>query len=223
VGHDVNDPDTRPHARIPFQEIASAEPPLPPFIAFVKTPLLDRVEDDAREAFEELLEVLGDRAVEVEFPEVALNALEHHRLIMESEMAAALIAEYERGRDKLSDSLRTQLERGRAISALDYQVACARIPLLNDGFSELFERCDAILTPAVAGTAPKGLSSTGDPAFCTLWTMCGMPSLSMPLFQGSNGLPIGVQLVGPRHHDARLLRTARWLVGHVTDGEHQSE
>jgi Asp-tRNA(Asn)/Glu-tRNA(Gln) amidotransferase A subunit family amidase len=38
-----------------------------------------------------------------------------------------------------------------------------------------------------------------------------MPALSLPLMQGGNGLPLGVQLVGPRHDDARLLRTARWL------------
>jgi Asp-tRNA(Asn)/Glu-tRNA(Gln) amidotransferase A subunit family amidase len=79
-------------------------------------------------------------------------------------------------------------------------------------FTELFEqRYDAILTPAVDGTAPAGLESTGDPAFCTLWTMLGLPSMSLPLLQGANGLPLGVQLVGPRHGDGRLLRTARWL------------
>ena len=73
------------------------------------------------------------------------------------------------------------------------------------------ERYDAILTPAALGTAPKGLGSTGDPAFCTLWTLLGMPALSLPLMQGANGLPLGVQLVGRRNFDARLLRTARWL------------
>ncbi|MGH8641945.1 MAG: amidase family protein, partial [Burkholderiales bacterium] len=101
--------------------------------------------------------------------------------------------------------------------ALDYQQAVARIPLLNEGFTELFSRYDAILTPAAAGTAPKGLNATGDPAFCTLWTLCGMPAVSLPLMEGGNGLPLGVQLVGPRHDDARLLRTARWLAGRIED------
>jgi Asp-tRNA(Asn)/Glu-tRNA(Gln) amidotransferase A subunit family amidase len=101
------------------------------------------------------------------------------------------------------------------VKALDYQRACARIPLINDGFDEIFERCDAIVTPAAPGTAPKGLEATGDPAFCTLWTLCGMPSLSLPLMQGENGLPMGVQLVGRRDGDARLLRTARWFVSQV--------
>ncbi|MBI3060434.1 MAG: amidase, partial [Deltaproteobacteria bacterium] len=71
------------------------------------------------------------------------------------------------------------------------------------------------LTPSAPGSAPKGLASTGDPSFCTLWTLCGMPALSLPLLQSANGLPLGVQLVGPRDGDARLLRTARWLAARV--------
>ena len=51
--------------------------------------------------------------------------------------------------------------------------------------------------------------------FCTLWTLCGMPAVTLPLMQGENGLPLGVQLVGRRGDDARLLRVARWLVNHV--------
>ena len=65
-------------------------------------------------------------------------------------------------------------------------------------------------TPAL-GTAPKGLGSTGDPVFCSLWTLLGMPALTLPLARGANGLPLGVQLVGRTGYDARLLRTARWL------------
>jgi Asp-tRNA(Asn)/Glu-tRNA(Gln) amidotransferase A subunit family amidase len=56
------------------------------------------------------------------------------------------------------------------------------------------------------------LNSTGDPAFCTLWTLTGLPALSLPLLAGENGLPLGVQLVGPPGRDGRLLRTATALV-----------
>jgi Asp-tRNA(Asn)/Glu-tRNA(Gln) amidotransferase A subunit family amidase len=79
----------------------------------------------------------------------------------------------------------------------------------------VFRAFDAILTPATIGTAPKGLESTGDPVFCTLWTLCGMPAISLPLMQGENRLPLGVQLVAARGDDARLLRTANWLVAHT--------
>jgi len=70
-----------------------------------------------------------------------------------------------------------------------------------------------ILTAAAAGPAPHGLQSTGSPAFCTLWTFAGMPAVTLPLLRADNGLPMGIQLVGRRGDDARLLRTARWLVG----------
>ena len=215
VGSDEYDPDTRPRARPPFRESASQEPPLPPQLAFVKGPAWDRAEAETAEAFAELVAELGDRIVEIPLPDITQRALDWHRTIMEAEMAANLDLEWEKGGDRLSESLRAQLARGRGVSALDYQKAVARIPLLNEGFTELFTRYDAILTPATAGTAPKGLDATGDPAFCTLWTLCGMPAVSLPLMQGGNGLPLGVQLVGPRLGDARLLRTARWLAGRI--------
>ena len=217
AGFDPGDPDTRPRATIPFRELAAAEPPLPPLLGFVKTPLWDRVSPDAREAFGELVGALGARVVELELPQSSLAALDLDRTIMEAEMAANLIIEYERGRERLSAPLRGQLERGRAIAAFDYQKALSSIARLNEGFEEIFERCDVLLSPAAPGTAPQGLDSTGDPAFCTLWTLCGMPSLSMPLMTGADGLPLGVQVVGPRGSDARLLRTARWLAAQLAN------
>jgi len=218
VGHDPRDPDTRVRARPAFVSVAGAEPPLPPLLAFVKTPPWDRAADDLKAGFAELVAALGDRVVEIELPESARQAWDWQRTIMEAEMAANFAAEWERGRDQLSPQLRSLLERGREARAFDYQTALARIAPLNEGFAEIFERCDAILTPSAPGTAPKGLDSTGDPAFCTLWTLCGMPAVSLPLMQGENGLPMGVQLVGPRAGDARLLRTARWLAAQVQSG-----
>jgi Asp-tRNA(Asn)/Glu-tRNA(Gln) amidotransferase A subunit family amidase len=216
VGYDERDPDTRPRARIPFAEVAAEEPPLPPMLAFVRTPHWERADEETKGAFAELIEHLGDRVEELELSPSAAEAWEWHRTIMEAEMAANLEREWEKGRDRLSVSLREQLDRGREVRALDYQRAVARTRPMYESFVELFEqRYDAILTPAAPGTAPKGLASTGDPSFCTLWTLCGMPAVSLPLMQGTNGLPLGIQLVGPRDGDARLLRTARWLAARV--------
>ncbi|MGA7985059.1 MAG: amidase [Burkholderiales bacterium] len=218
VGWDEDDLDTRPRARPPLVQTTCAEPPLPPQLAFVKGPAWDRAADETRQAFAELVSALGEHVFEVDMAESTAPSLDYHRIIMEAEMAANLDREWDKGRDRMSPSLRAQLERGREITALDYQRARARIPLLNAGFDDIFERCEAIVTPAAAGTAPRGLESTGDPAFCSLWTLCGMPALNLPLMQGANGLPLGVQLVGPRGSDARLLRTARWLVARVAAG-----
>jgi Asp-tRNA(Asn)/Glu-tRNA(Gln) amidotransferase A subunit family amidase len=216
VGYDEGDPDTRPRARVPFRAVAAEEPPIPPVIAFVKTPMWKHAEPETQEAFAELVEALGDRVEEVELFPSATEAWDWHKTVMEAEMAANLEREWLSGREKLSEKLRALIERGREIRAVDYQRALARIAPVQESFEELFtQRYDAILTPAAPGTAPKGLDSTGDPSFCTLWTLVGLPAVSMPLLQGANGLPLGVQLVGRRHFDARLLRTARWLARQV--------
>ena len=216
AGYDENDPDTRPRARIPFVDVAAEEPPLPPMFAFIKTPYWERADEDTKEGFAEIIEHLGAQVEEVELFPSAGEAWQWHETIMGAEMAFNLEREWKNARDHLSERLRTQIERGRQLSALDYQDALSRIKPIHESFVELFEqRYDAILTPAAPSAAPKGLSATGDPSFCTLWTLCGMPAISLPLLQSANGLPIGVQLVGPRDGDARLLRTARWLAAKV--------
>jgi len=217
TGYDERDPDTRPRARIPFGQVAASEPPFSPRFAFIRTPLWERVEGDAREAFAELAGVLGGQCEEFSLPESLRDAWDWHRTIMEAEMAANLDLEWDKGRDRLSESLQAQLALGRGVHALDYQKALARIPALNQGFDELYSRFDAVLTPCAPGTAPLA-ATTGDPAFCTLWTLCGMPAISLPLMSGANGLPLGAQIVGRRDDDARLLRTARWLVSRVQAG-----
>ncbi len=216
VGYDARDPDTRPRARSPFVELALEEPPLPPMFAFIKTPMWERADEDTKEGLTELIENLGPQAEEVELFSVAADAWRWHQTIMSAEMAFNLDREWQHGRDKLLVEMRGQLAYGREIRAVDYQCALAQIEPLREVFLELFEqRYDAIITPAATGAAPSGLASTGDPSFCTLWTLCGMPAVSLPLLQAANGLPLGVQLVGPRNGDARLLRTARWLAAQV--------
>ena len=213
VGHDERDPDSRPRARVPYRAVAAEEPPLPPMFAFVKTPRWHDVDEDAREAFAELVARLGDRVEELEILGTSEDVAGWHDAISGPEIAVNLRREWETGRDGLSAALRARIERGLAVTAGDYVHALARVPQLNATFTELFEqRYDAFLTPPASGTAPVGLASTGDPAFCALWTLCGMPALSLPLLVGANGLPLGVQLVGARHAAARLLRRARWLV-----------
>ena len=211
AGYHEDDSDTSPIPRPPLVQILATAPPLPPTFAFVPTPMWDQAALDVQAGFAELTELLGDRVETFNLPENARDALEWHRTIMEADLASSFEQEYEAGREQLSESLRRQLERGRQVLAIDYRRALARAPLLGEAFAGMFDEFDAILTPAATGSAPHGLGTTGDPVFCTLWTLCGMPALSLPLLQGENGLPIGVQLVGKRGDDARLLRTAHWL------------
>ena len=212
AGFDDDDPDTLPpRTRPPLSKVLAQDPPLPPRLALLRTPFWPRLDRDARSAFGELAELLGAQGEAIELPESATQVIDWHRTIFEADLAASFEREYDKGADKLSASLRSQIERGRKVLALAYLKAVARIDIVNAGFAEIFANFDAIVTPAALGTAPKGLESTGDPVLATLWTYCGTPALSMPLARGDNGLPLGIQLVAARGDDARLLRTARWL------------
>jgi Asp-tRNA(Asn)/Glu-tRNA(Gln) amidotransferase A subunit family amidase len=212
AGFDEEDPDTRPVACPPLTSVAASEPPLPPRFAFVRSPAWKHAEPVTVEAFAELVDALGEQASEVELGTGFDNAIEFHRRIMEVEMAHNLHRDYQQGHDKLSSQLRQLIERGRECKAIDYTGAVAAIGPLNDALGAVFDEFDAILTPAAPGEAPRGLASTGNPVFCTIWTYLGVPAVTLPLLHSEAGLPLGVQLVGRRSNDARLLRTARWLV-----------
>jgi len=211
MGYDENDADTRLAVRPRLLEVAAAEAPVPPRFAFAKTPNWDDADVQTHEAFDELAGSLGERCEPFTVPAALAGAWQWHQTVMEADLARNYRHDYETGRDRLSDVLREQIERGRRVTAIDYNDAVDRIEAVAAAFNELFVRYDAILTAATAGTAPKGLASTGSPGFCTLWTFAGMPAVTLPLMRGEDGLPMGVQLVGVRGDDARLLRTARWL------------
>jgi Asp-tRNA(Asn)/Glu-tRNA(Gln) amidotransferase A subunit family amidase len=215
IGFDPEDPDTRPAARPPLAAVAASDPPLPPRLAFVRSPVWEHAEPVTREAFAELVAALGESVAEVELGASFARAVEMHRTVMEVEMAHNLHRDYEKGRDRLSAALRELIERGRGHAAVDYAAAVAGVASLNGALDPLFDEFDAIVTPAAPGEAPPGLESTGDPIFCTLWTYLGTPAVTLPLLRSAAGLPLGVQLVGRRDGDARLVRTARWLVDTV--------
>lgn len=217
MGYDPYDPDTRPIARPSLVKMQAQEPPVPPKLAFVKTPVWDQADDVTREAFAEIVSQLGEHTAEVELPKSFDIAHEQHRIIMEADLARSFEREYTEGKDKLSSILKEMIERGSKMLAVDYNNAVGNVESLYSNFDKIFEWHDAIITPATIGEAPMGLGSTGSPIFCTIWTLCGMPAITLPLLQGENGMPLGLQLVGPRGDDARLLRTARWLVEVLTD------
>ena len=221
VGFDEEDPDTRPIAHPRLVEVTASEPPLPPRLAFVRSPAWERAEPATREAFAELVETLGEAVSEIELGAGFARAVEMHRTIMEVEMAHNLRRDYEKGGDRMSAVLRQLIERGRSHTAVDYAAAVAGIPSLNDALAPVFDEFDALVTPASPGEAPRGLGATGDPIFCTMWTYLGTPAMTLPLLRSPAGLPLGVQLVGRRDGDARLLRTARWLVETLRSARHR--
>ena len=214
-GHDVGDPATDPAPTPRLLATAQAKVPVTPMFAFVRLPGYGDAAPDMRAAMEELSEVLGDQCFEAPLPGAFDQAAEIRERINFAEMAKCYYGLEKRGRDQISPVLQAALDKGKAVLARDYLAALDWREVLAAGLDEIFDRCDAILTPAAIGAAPEGLASTGTAIFNGVWTLCGTPAITLPLFSAENGLPMGVQLVGRRGDDARLLRTARWLSDHV--------
>jgi len=217
MAHDPMDPDTFPAAAPALADIRRQDPPIEPRLAFVKTPAWEKAEPAAQAAFEELRDFLGDQCEEVQMPAEFDAAVANHRAIMSADLARFLSAYMERGADKISATLRGMITDGASVTAVDYHDSVDQAEALAAWVDSLCNDFDAIIAPSSCGEAPLGLEATGDPVFCTTWTYLGVPAVSLPLMEGENGMPVGVQLIGPRGDDARLLRTASWLVNRLAE------
>jgi aspartyl-tRNA(Asn)/glutamyl-tRNA(Gln) amidotransferase subunit A len=217
-GHDPQDRATSPAPPPRLLKTACSKPPLPPVFAVVRTPFWDRASDDTKDAFDELAGLLGEQCFAVDLPALFAEADIVRQRIQFAELAKCYYSYARRGAELLSPALREVMERGNATPVRDYIAALDWREVMNAALDEIFQRCDAILTPAAPGVAPAGHESTGDPIFNGLWTLAGTPAVTLPLFAREDGLPMGVQLVGRRGDDGRLLRTAAWLSTFVTDG-----
>jgi Asp-tRNA(Asn)/Glu-tRNA(Gln) amidotransferase A subunit family amidase len=212
AGHDADDPDTQPLGARNFRATAQEKFGLDPRFAFVRTPVWDKADPDTREAFEELANELGDACFTHDLPEHYAEAWPAHRAVMAADMAHNLGKLADQGRGTVSQQFQELIAEGRGVTATRYLDALALARALRGPIEELFQQeCTAIITPATAGVAPKG-DATGDPVFCSLWTLLGLPAITLPLLSGEDGMPLGVQLIGAPGDDARLLRTATWLV-----------
>jgi Asp-tRNA(Asn)/Glu-tRNA(Gln) amidotransferase A subunit family amidase len=210
AGQDPADPDSRPYASASFRASVAEPPPMPPSFALVRTPMWDKADAEARSALEDLAKEVGAR--EVDLPDDYRAAWDAQRAIMAADMAHNLGAIVDKG-GETSKQLRDLVAEGREVTAVQYLAAVRDARRYADGMMGIFEQlADAIITLSARGVAPLGLDATGDPVFCTLWTLTGLPSLNLPLLADSEGLPIGVQLVGASGRDERLLRTARELI-----------
>ncbi len=191
-----------------------SEVPVPPTIAWIDMPYADRYSTDAAEGFEELIAAMGGSIERLSAPQSFAALLPCHKIIHEYELVRALEEPIGSHWDSISDTIKPTLLAAKNHTDEQYQEALEIRSAAIEWFAEFFNDYDAILTPSAVSEAPL-MGSTGDPVCCTIWTLCGLPCLSMPLLEGANGLPIGVQLVGAARHDDRLLRTTRYVLGQL--------
>jgi Asp-tRNA(Asn)/Glu-tRNA(Gln) amidotransferase A subunit family amidase len=185
-----------------------------PRIAFVRTAQWPELDADIRERLERAVERLGEQGAcveELELPEKFGRLVDAQNTILEVEMARSLSYEFENHPGSLSETLYEILEQGHTVGLEIYLAAQELAAECRWGSRDLFKEHDALLAPSVRGEAPVGLGSTGDPLFCRMWSLLGLPCVSVPGLLGPNGLPLGAQIVGPRYRDDLALSVARWV------------
>lgn len=182
-------------------------------IAFCRTMFWDRASEANQQVLENAAEklaqagaIVSDLTLEGPFEDYETLG----RTVTGFEFPRALTFERTHHMDLLSDELKEKfLKAEEAIDFEDYQRALNALAACRQWLADKFTDFDAILTPSAPGEAPEGLSYTGDPCFNILATWTYTPAVTLPTNTGPNGLPIGIQLIGPHRRDLDVLAMAK--------------
>jgi Asp-tRNA(Asn)/Glu-tRNA(Gln) amidotransferase A subunit family amidase len=190
-----------------------------PRIGVCRSPVWDKAEPETKALIENTATLLSDKGasvVDVSFAPQFTDIIEDHAAITGFESVRNYADERLRNPDKVSGELmQGPMKRGLAVSFERYVAAQRKATLFKAHVDSLFDKVDLLLTPSAPGEAPKGIAFTGDPVFNSIWTLAGTPCVTLPAGTGPNGLPLGVQLVGLRHDDDRVLSLAAWVAAHL--------
>ena len=183
-----------------------------PRVAAVRTADWDAADEAMQLRFQADVDELASTGGPIEWPALPEGLDEAPALIqtvMAYESARTLGPLAEARPHDVSQKARAFFAQGREISTEEYERAIHERLRLIAAFNEWAAPYDAILTVPATGEAP-GPETTGDPRFCSRWTFVGAPALVIPTGLGPSGLPLGLQLIGARGSDRRLLAAAAW-------------
>jgi Asp-tRNA(Asn)/Glu-tRNA(Gln) amidotransferase A subunit family amidase len=114
-------------------------------------------------------------------------------------------------RRKLSAALAARVEEGGRVTGEQYLEARAHGAQCRALLADAFGDCDVLLVPSARGEAPRGFETTGDPVMNQIWTFLHAPAVTVPVAQGPNGLPVGLQIIGRIGDDVRALAAAHFV------------
>ena len=180
-----------------------------PKLAFFKSPAWAFAEAGAKEELLKIVKLLGSAVDEVEIPALA-DIVAHQGNVQGAENAHFYGPLQARHPDGVSPGLTERLQIGARVLGHEYIAALQARETMNAAVDKVLGRYAALLTLPSCGPAPMGLGSTGNAVFNGMWTLLGVPCVSLPLMQ-VGGMPCGIQLIGKRRDEARLLATARWV------------
>jgi Asp-tRNA(Asn)/Glu-tRNA(Gln) amidotransferase A subunit family amidase len=113
-------------------------------------------------------------------------------------------------REQYGRRVRTIIETGMVVPGVEYLRAQRLRRLFQDEVAQMFREVDVLMTPATPAPAPRDLETTGDNRFQLPWSYCGIPAITLPSGLSPDGLPVGIQLIGPALQEESLLRASRW-------------
>lgn len=169
-------------------------------------------EDATRHAVEDAvrrLEKIGFSVRDVELPSPCEDLPSTREIINDFERARGMAWEWNTHREQISEGLSKSIRNGLTMHRMRYLEACEKVELCRQRTLRMFDNVDVLLTPTVNGEAPLGLARTGDHRFQSIWTQLRTPAVTLPTHAGPNGMPIGIQLIGPLYADDRLLAIAQ--------------
>ncbi len=204
---DVADISLLAKAMMPAGNVARDSTVATPRIGVLRAPVWREASDDARARFDSWADHLGFND-SVELGDVFDDAVACQGLILDANLAGNFATVLETRPEALKAITRERVRGGLAIDGETLNRAMSRAEEQRARLGQVFEDYDALLTLAAPGEAPLGLSSTGDAVFSVIWTMMGVPAITLPMLKGENGLPIGIQLIGAQGEDAKLLAIA---------------
>jgi Asp-tRNA(Asn)/Glu-tRNA(Gln) amidotransferase A subunit family amidase len=184
-----------------------------PRIGFARTSRwkdADAATHAALEAAAARLASAGAKLSDAPLPAAAEALFEEQGKIMNFEAARALAWEHAQHREAISSVLLKRLDEGLTVSREQYDNARQTARDARRQFADLMRGFDLLLTPSARGEAPLGLTSTGDSVFNRVWTLLGVPCVTLPWGGGPQGLPLGIQLVAAIEQDTALLAHAQW-------------
>ena len=182
----------------------------PPRLGLVRAPVWEEATADARARFDDWADAMGLRDV-AHLGDALDDAVECQRTLLDASLAGKLGGVLRERPDALRPITRERIERGLALDDRARARATARVEAQRDRLRQVFREFDALLTLAAPGEAPLGLGSTGNAVFSAIWTLTGVPAVTLPLLRGADGMPIGVQVIGARGADGKLLAIAAGL------------
>ena len=118
---------------------------------------------------------------------------------------------YEDHQELLTKTLLDMLVKRREISLEAYLDVIEMALEITDAVDQILGSFDGVLTSATPFKAPTVLKSIGSPIFCTIWSLCGVPEISLPVLRGEERMPRGLQIVAARGRDEGLIESADWI------------